>query len=271
MNRIYLVTMLLLAVSFAATADELVLANGTRYKGTISRNAKGQVEISTSKGSFSFDDEKVSFKQTKINEPGDFTDFQTALKKKDFAKIKTISAAWGKRFQGMPVRWNEMALYGKGLVAVNDKKEEEAKKIFEEYAKLFPKGAYKGEIDVMNLDLRSGEMSKEELIKTYSEILASGSGSEAANARMHLALAKLQMEAKEYRGALENFASVVVLYGDIPDLELEALWGCGEAYEALGETKNALFYFRQIAEEKEGPYKKEAQKKIEELKKKENK
>ncbi|MBR4465743.1 hypothetical protein IKS38_04125, partial [bacterium] len=92
MNRIYLVTMLLLAVSFAATADELVLANGTRYKGTISRNAKGQVEISTSKGSFSFDDEKVSFKQTKINEPGDFTDFQTALKKKDFAKIKTISA-----------------------------------------------------------------------------------------------------------------------------------------------------------------------------------
>ncbi len=271
MNRICLIITLLTAFAFAATADELVLVNGTRYKGTISRNAKGQIEISTSKGNFSFDDEKVSFKQTKINEPGDFTDFQTALKKKDFAKIKTISAAWGKRFQGMPVRWNEMALYGKGLVAVNDKKDAEAKKIFEEYGKLFPKGAYKGEIDVMNLDLRSDEMSKEELIKTYTEILASGSGSEAANARMHLALAKLQMEAKEYRGALENFASVVVLYGDIPDLELEALWGCGEAYEALGETKNALFYFTQIAEEKEGPYKKEAQKKVEELRKKENK
>ena len=271
MNKRQFVIMLFLAAGLAANADELVLANGTRYKGTISRNAKGQVEISTSKGSFSFDDEKVSFKQTKINEPGDFSDYQTALKKKDFAKIKTISGSWGKRFQGMPVRWNEMALYGKALVAVNDKKDEEAKKIFEEYGKLFPKGAYKGEIDVLDLDMRSGDMSKDELIKKYSGILATGSGSEAANARMHLALAKLQMEAKDYRGALENFASVVVLYGDIPDLELEALWGCGEAYEALGETKNALFYFEQIAEDKEGPYKKEAQKKIENLKKQENK
>ena len=195
MNKLYLVMMLLLAAAFAVNADELVLANGTRYKGTISRNAKGQVEISTSKGSFAFDDEKVSFKQTKINEPGDFTDYQTALKKKDFAKIKTISAVWGKRFQGMPVRWNEMALYGKALVAVNDKKKDEAIQIFDEYFKLFPKGAYKGEIDVMNLDLRSDSMSKEELIKTYSEILEKNSGSEAANARMHLALAKLQLVA----------------------------------------------------------------------------
>lgn len=268
MNRIYLVITLLLAVSFAATADELVLANGTRYKGTISRNAKGQVEISTSKGSFAFDDEKVSFKQTKINEPNDLSDYQTALKKKDFAKIKTISAVWGKRFSGMPVRWNEMALYGKGLVAVNDKKFDDAKKIFDEYAELFPKGAYKGEIDVMNLDLRSGEMSKEELIKTYSDILAKGSGNEAANARMHLALAKLQMEEKAYRDALENFASVVVLYGDIPDLELEALWGCGEAYEALGDTKNALFYFEQMANDKESSAKDKAKAKVEELKKK---
>ena len=256
------------ALSACLFADELVLANGTRYKGTISRNAKGQVEISTSKGSFSFDDEKVSFKQTKINEPNDLSDYQTALKKKDFAKIKTISAAWGKRFSGMPVRWNEMALYGKGLVAVNDKKFDDAKKIFDEYAELFPKGAYKGEIDVMNLDLRSGEMSKEELIKTYSDILAKGSGNEAANARMHLALAKLQMEEKAYRDALENFASVVVLYGDIPDLELEALWGCGEAYEALGDTKNALFYFEQMANDKESSAKDKAKAKVEELKKK---
>ncbi len=149
-----LILLSLLGLSLAY-GDELVLNNGARYKGTVSRNAKGQVEIATSKGTFSYDDEKVNFKQTKINEPSDFTDYQNALKKKDFAKIKTVSSAWGKRFQGMPVRWNEMALYGKALAAVNDKKKEEAKKIFEEYAKLFPKGAYKGEIDVMNLDLRS--------------------------------------------------------------------------------------------------------------------
>ena len=255
------------ALSACLFADELVLANGTRYKGTISRNAKGQVEISTSKGTFSYDDDKVSFKQTKINEPSDLTDYQTALKKKDFAKIKTVSAAWGKRFQGMPVRWNEMALYGKALVAVNDKKKDEAIQIFDEYFKLFPKGAYKGEIDVMNLDLRSDTMSKEELIKTYSEILEKNSGSEAANARMHLALAKLQLEAGDNWKALENFASVVVLYGDIPDLETEALWGCGSAYEAMGQTKNALFYYEQMAENKDCPYKDKAQAKVKELKK----
>ncbi|MBR5624656.1 hypothetical protein IKW72_06605 [bacterium] len=266
--KIQKLTVLLAVLSISLSyGDELVLNNGARYKGTISRNAKGQVEISTSKGTFSYDDDKVSFKQTKINEPGDFTDYQTALKKKDFAKIKTISAAWGKRFQGMPVRWNEMALYGKALVAVNDKKKDEAIQIFDEYFKLFPKGAYKGEIDVMNLDLRSDSMSKEELIKTYSEILEKNSGSEAANARMHLALAKLQLEAGDNWKALENFASVVVLYGDIPDLETEALWGCGSAYEAMGQYKNALFYYEQMAENKDCPYKDKAQAKVKELKK----
>ncbi|MBR5902540.1 hypothetical protein IKZ40_09420 [bacterium] len=266
--KIQKLTVLLAVLSISLSyGDELVLNNGARYKGTISRNAKGQVEISTSKGTFSYDDEKVSFKQTKINEPSDFTDYQAALKKKDFGKIKTISAAWGKRFQGMPVRWNEMALYGKALIAVNDKKKDEAIQIFDEYFKLFPKGAYKGEIDVMNLDLRSDSMSKEELIKTYSDILEKNTGSEAANARMHLALAKLQLEAGDNWKALENFASVVVLYGDIPDLETEALWGCGSAYEAMGQTKNALFYYEQMAENKDCPYKGKAQAKVKELKK----
>jgi tetratricopeptide (TPR) repeat protein len=261
-----LILLSLLGLSLAY-GDELVLNNGARYKGTVSRNAKGQVEIATSKGTFSYDDEKVNFKQTKINEPSDFTDYQNALKKKDFAKIKTVSSAWGKRFQGMPVRWNEMALYGKALAAVNDKKKDEALKIFEEYFKLFPKGAYKGEIDVMNLDLRSDSMSKEELIKTYSEILERGGGSEAANARMHLALAKLQLEAGDNWKALENFASVVVLYGDIPDLETEALWGCGSAYEALGQAGNALFYYEQMAENNDCPYQDKAKAKVKELKK----
>lgn len=249
-----------------AAADELVLANGNRYKGTVSRNAKGQVEITTSKGTFAYDDEKVNFKNTKISEPSDFQDYQNALKKKDFAKIKTISAAWGKRYDGMPVRWNEMALYGKALVAMNEKRNDEAGKIFEEYGRLFEKGSYKGEIDAMNLTLKAGDMSRDELKKTYAGVLAGKPGTEAAAARMHLELGKLQLEDGEAAEALENFASVVVLYGDIPDLEQEALFGCGEAYLALKEADKAAFYFRQLAEGENESFKERAAARLKELK-----
>ena len=262
----YKMLFVLAVFAMGLLADELVLVNGTRYKGNISRNAKGQIEVATSKGTFAFEDEKVNFKQTKINNPDNLSDFQNALKKKDFSKISTIANAWGKKYQGMPVRWNEMAIYGKTLVAENAKDSDTVNKLIEEYNRYFPTGSYKGEMDVLKLTLNASTMDRKELKKNYADILSNKSGSEAANARMHLALAKLCLEDGEATPALENFASVVVLYGDIPDLENEALFGCGEAYKALNDKPKALFYYRQLTE-KDNPFKAQAEARLKELEK----
>jgi len=69
--KIFLAIVITLFAVASLNADTLVLKNGKKYYGTITRSTPGKIAIRTRVAKMEFTDDKVSFRLTKMTPPKD--------------------------------------------------------------------------------------------------------------------------------------------------------------------------------------------------------
>lgn len=238
---------LLLAASMV-WGDTLVLKTGARYSGTISRTASGAVAIASAQGTREFPEDAVNWKLTTFTPPGNETAVQELLKKKQYAEALPLLQRWESRYRNLPTVWYELALFGLGVCYANTQRAAEATKSFERLLELFPQSRYRNEAETYLIDLQTAGQSGPELEARLQRLLEDPKSNDRVRAKAHQGLGKIRLEAGDARGALEQYVHIIVLYGDISELQEEAQEKVAELYSTLGRTNEAIFYYQQLLE-----------------------
>ncbi len=244
----FAIIFLLLAAAAATHADELVLKIGKKYKGTISRPRPGKVAVKTKLGKFEFNDSQVSFKHTTVTAPRNAERAFDLLKAKKYAEAQPLFEQWRQRFMGLPVTWHERALYGLGVCLASTGKAAEAAPVFQQLLDDFPETRHRNEAEYWLIELQLAGKPGPELEAKLKSLLVDRRTSDRIRAKAHQGLGAYYNSQGDLRNALEQYVSIVVLYGDIDELQEGAQTACADLFTKLGRTNEATFYYKQIME-----------------------
>jgi len=232
----------------SAKADTLVLKSGKKYNGIISRSAPGKVSIRTRQGKMEFDDNKVSFKITKITTPKNAEKAFKLLKEKKYAQAELLFSPWLKKYNDLPIVWFERALYGTGICLANEGKTKEAAALLQKLLDNFSKTRYRNEAEYWLIELQLSGKPGPELEKKLKDLIKNPKTSDRIRAKAHQGLAKYYESIEQPEKALEEYVSIIVLHGDVDELQKKTQKKCADLFLQAGRTNEASFYYKQIIE-----------------------
>jgi len=239
---------LVLLTVIAANADTLVLKSGKKYKGTISRSDPGKVAIRTRQAKMEFDDSKVSFKLTKMTPPKNAEKAFKLIKDKKYAQAEPLFLQWLKRYNDLPVVWFERSLYGVGICLANQGKTKKASPILQKLLDEFPETRYRNEAEYWLIELQLSGTPGPELEKKLKDLVENPQTSDRIRAKAHQGLAKYYESINQPEKALEEYVSIIVLHGDVDELQEDTQAKCADLFLQAGRTNEATFYYKQIIE-----------------------
>jgi len=238
--KILVFTALTLFVVAVANADLLVLKSGKKYKGTITRSPSGKIAIRTKQAKMEFDENKVSFKLTKMTTPKNAETAFKLLKEKKYKQAEPIFKQWEKRYNDLPVVWFERALYGVGICLANEGKTKEAAPILKKLLDEFPETRYRNEAEYWLIELQLSGTPGPELEKKLKGLIANPKASDRIRAKAHEGLAKYYKSNQQTKKALEEYVSIIVLHGDVDELQQNAQVECADLFLQSGRTNILL-------------------------------
>jgi len=247
-NKFSFIVLIVVFTVIAASADLLVLKSGKKYKGTISRSAPGKIAIRTKQAKMEFDDDKVSFKLTKMTPPKNAEAAFKLLKEKKYSQAEPIFSQWLKRYNDLPNQWFERSLYGVGVCLANQGKVKAAAPILQKLLDEFPESRYRNEAEYWLIELQLSGKPGPELEKKLKELVANSQTSDRIRAKAHQGLAKYYESINQLDKALEEYVSIIVLHGDVDELQEGTQAKCADLFLQAGRTNEATFYFKQIIE-----------------------
>jgi len=231
-----------------AWGDTLVLKTGARYSGTISRTAGGAVAIASAQGTREFPDDAVNWRLTTFTAPANETAVRELLQKKKYAEALPLLQRWESRYRNLPTKWYEEALFRLGECYVNLQRADEAKQQFERLLERFPRSRHRNEAETYLIDLQVAGQSGPELAARLQRLLDDPKSNARVRAKAHQGLGALRLEGNDLRGALEHYVHIIVLYGDVSELQEDAQEKVAQLYSTLGRTNEAVFYYQQLLE-----------------------
>ena len=243
----FIILISLLALTFA-NADTLVLKNGKKYFGKIVRSAPGKISIKTKIAKMEFPDDKVSFRLTKMTPPKNAEKAFKLIKNKKYAEALPLFRKWLSRFNDLPVVWYERALYGTGVCLANTGNTKDALPLLEKLITEFPKSRHRNEAEYWLIEAQLSGKPGPELEQKLKKLIANPKTSDRIKAKAHQGLAKYYSSIKKPKKALEEYVSIIVLNGDIDELQQNAQENCADLFLQLGRTNEAVFYYKQIIE-----------------------
>jgi len=250
-NKLIILTLIIFAPTLFG--DELVLKNGKKYKGIISRAADGKLSIKTKEATLAFPESRLSLKLLKFSPPD--TDEQKKiagfLKAKKYSEAKPVFEKWEKRYRDLPTPWFEKSLHGLGLCLANSGDSVSAAVYFKKLLESYPETKFKNDAEFWIMESQLTGAIGPEQEKKMKDLLADPKTSERIRAKTCQGLAGYYESEKKYVKALEQYASILVLYGDQEELQDNATKKCAELFEKLGRTNEAAFYRKQMGERME--------------------
>ena len=231
-----------------ARADELVLKSGQRYRGTIVRTGTDTVSVVTERGRLGFRDDLVSFRLSKFTPPDDASRVATLLKDREFSAALPLLQAWEERYRDLPTEWYEQALRGIGLCLANGDSPKDSLPYFEKLLAMFPDTRYRNEAEYWQIELQTAGAPGPELEAQLQALLSNPRTSDRIRAKAHSGLGEYYNSQSNWMQALENYVSIVVLYGDLDDLQEDAQRACADLFLQIGRTNEAVFYYKQLEE-----------------------
>jgi len=246
--KIFLAIVITLFAVASLNADTLVLKNGKKYYGTITRSTPGKIAIRTRVAKMEFTDDKVSFRLTKMTPPKDAEKAFKLIKEKKYADALPLFRKWLNRFNDLPVIWYERALYGTGVCLANTGNTKDALPLLEKLINDFPKSRFKNEAEYWLIESQLSGKPGPELEQKLKKLIANPKTSDRIKAKAHQGLAKYYDSIKQPKKALEEYVSIIVLNGDIDELQQNAQEKCADLFLQLGRTNEATFYYKQIIE-----------------------
>jgi len=231
-----------------AWGDTLVLKTGARYSGTIRRTAGGAVAITSAQGTREFPEDAVNWGLTTFTPPANERAVLEMLKKKQYAEALPLLQRWESRYRNLPAKWYEEALFGLGVCYANMQRVAEATKSFERLLEKFPRSRHRNEAETYLIDLQVAGQSGPELEARLQRLLEDPKSNDRVRAKAHQGLGALRLEGNDPRGALEHYVHIIVLYGDVSELQEEAQEKVAQLYSTLGRTNEAVFYYQQLLE-----------------------
>ncbi len=246
--RIIILTLFVIVFSPNLFGDELVLKTGKKYKGRISRAADGKLSIKTRDMSMAFKEARIDLKRTKFSSPKveDQKKVAELLKEKKYSEAKPIFQKWEKRYNNLPTPWFEKSLHGLGLCLANSGDSASAVIQFKKLLEKFPKTRFKNDAEFWIMESQLGGEIGAEQVKQMKGLLTDPKTSERIRAKTLKGLAGYYELEKKYEEALEQYASILVLYGDQEELQENATKKCAELFEKIGRTNEAAFYRKQM-------------------------
>jgi len=244
-----LAALLAALAALSAAADELVLKSGTKYAGTITRSKPGEVCVTTATGNqFFFKDDAVSFRLCKYTEPAEARQAVALLNARKYAEAKPLFAKMEQRFRDLPAIWYDEALYGVGVCAIKLGEHDEGIASLTKLVEMFPESRHRNEAEVMMIDAQLSDASGPGAEAKLEALLKDPRSSNRVRAKAQQGLATICEQKNDTKGALERYANIVVLYGDVEELQKTATQKCADLFLALGRTNEARFYFGQLVE-----------------------
>lgn len=244
----YILTGLLV---YSVSADVLVLNSGKKYTGKITSDEPGTFTIQTKLGKLQFKEEVVSLKQTKFTPPDNAREVKELLEdKSDYAAALPLVQGWIEEYKNLPTEWYERGLYFTGLCQAMTGKEAEAEKNFNTLLEVFPDTSYKNDVRSRLIDMQVSGAEGAELKEKLEDLLADKGTPYRTRALTHKNLGKYYEKEGNAKKALEHYATVVVLYGDVDegDLQETAQARLADLFLSVGRTNEARFYYKQIIE-----------------------
>ncbi len=248
MKRILVIFALAAAACGPAFSDILLLKNGVKYVGAISRPAPGKITVATKSGNLTFNDDQVNFKVCSYARPNNYDDAMDMLKRKEYAKALPLFQAWEKRYHELPAPYFADALHGMAVCLANTGKTAEAKALYEKLLEAFPESDYRSDAESWLIENEINRSSGPETEKKLRVLLASPRSSDSVRARIHSLLGKYFEKAGDTKQALEHYATIIVLYGDIEEFQKIAQYKCVELFGKCHRTNEAKFYAGQMLE-----------------------
>lgn len=248
MKQYGLIAGIALCAGMLVYGDTLVLKSGKRYSGTITRSRPGKIAIRTSGGTREYSDDLVSFKLTKFTAPRDGEETFDLLEKKEYEKALPIFKKWESRYNDLPTVWYEGALFGIGVCYANTGKQADGIQYLEKLMNTYPDTRFKTKAEYWLIELQTTSEGGEDVEKRLKSLLANKSTSDAIRAKVHQGLGAYYENQAKWKEALEQYVNVVVLYGDIEELQEESQAKCAELFTRIGRTNEAVFYYKQLIE-----------------------
>ena len=248
--RIIILTLFVIVFSPNLFGDELVLKTGKKYKGRISRTDDGKLSIKTRDMSMAFPESRIDLKRTKFSSPKitEQKKVSELLKEKKYFEAKPIFKKWEKRYQNLPTPWFEKSLHGLGLCLANSGDSAAGVIYFKKLLEKFPKTRFKNDAEFWIMESQLGGDIGAEQVEKMKGLLSDPKTSERIRAKTLKGLAGYYESEKKIEEALEQYASILVLYGDQEELQENATKKCAELFEKIGRTNEAAFYRKQMKE-----------------------
>jgi len=135
------------------------------------------------------------------------------------------------------VIWYERALYGTGVCLANTGNTKDALPLLEKLINDFPKSRFKNEAEYWLIESQLSGKPGPELEQKLKKLIANPKTSDRIKAKAHQGLAKYYDSIKQPKKALEEYVSIIVLNGDID--ELQQIEGFDEISELIRVFLNA--------------------------------
>ncbi len=229
-----------------AWADTLVLKTGARYNGTISRTPSGALAITSQQGTREFPEDAVNWRLTTFTAPANAATVEELLAKKQYAEALPLLQRWESRYRNLPTRWYDEALFGLGVCHANSGRVPQAISSFEKLLEAFPRSRHRNEAETYLIDLQVAGQSGPELAARLTRLLDDPRSNDRVRAKAHQGLGAMRMDAQDWRGALEQYVHIIVLYGDVSEMQEDAQDKAAQLYASLGRTNEAAFYYQQL-------------------------
>ena len=114
--------------------------------------------------------------------------------------------------------------------------------------KMFPETQRRNEAEYWLIETQLSGKPGPELEKKLNELLDNPKTGSRIRAKAHQGLASYYESLKQNQKALEEYVKIIVLYGDIDELQENSQMKCADLFANIGRTNEAVFYYKQIIE-----------------------
>jgi len=246
-NKIKFIILVLFIQTFCY-GDVMILKSGRSYTGTISRASSGKIVLKSDRGEFPFDEDQVDFPKCRFSQLPDEQKLADLLKEKNYAEAIPILKKMEEQLRDLPVVKYERILYTLGISLAFMDKASDATQYFNTLLKIFPNTQYKLEAEYWLIQTGALNLKSDEIIEKYNKIIENKNSNSRIKALSYLALAAHYNSLSEFKKALEFYLTVVVVLGDVEEVQESALHNSAELYKKLEQPEKAVFYYQQIVD-----------------------